>query len=223
MGAGQVSSDEERTTDRSTTDQAYATLRAAIVDLRVQPGEFLQESALARRLGMSRTPVREALRRLQGEGLVAPAPLKGVRVVEPTVENVDNASLALEVLEGLASRLAAHRRSAEGMTDLEAGCSAMRAAFGAGDLDAWVTADGRPAHGALVDAIVAGDGSRAEAPTRDLFAGARADNVRLLRHRVGALRQRFKRGATGKEGWTGGDAPNGSTWQPLPKRDGCSR
>lgn len=89
---------------------AYAKIRAAIISLEFQPGEALQETALARRLGASRTPVREALRRLQGEGLIEVAPSKGMIVAQVSVQDVENAYFVIEALEGVSARLAAERR-----------------------------------------------------------------------------------------------------------------
>ena len=59
----------------SLTDQAYSRLEELIVTLRLAPGAVLSEGALAERLGFGRTPIREALRRLARDGLVAIPPL----------------------------------------------------------------------------------------------------------------------------------------------------
>lgn len=64
------------------TGQAYRLLEEQIVTLRIVPGEVLSEYALAEQLGLGRTPIREALQRLAGEGLVAILPRKGILVTQ---------------------------------------------------------------------------------------------------------------------------------------------
>ncbi len=92
-------------------DQAYAALEERIVTLRLKPGDFLSEYALAAQLGLGRTPIREALQRLVREGLVSVLPRRGILVstTEPAQQ-----LLVLEVrreLERLLSRRAAERAS----------------------------------------------------------------------------------------------------------------
>ena len=64
------------------TEQAYRQLEEQIVTLRLKPGEFLSEYALAEGLAIGRTPIREALQRLAHEGLVTILPRKGILVSE---------------------------------------------------------------------------------------------------------------------------------------------
>jgi DNA-binding GntR family transcriptional regulator len=119
---------------------AYEKIRAAIISLEFQPGEALQETALARRLGASRTPVREALRRLQGEGLIEVAPSKGMIVAQVSVQDVENAYFVIEALEGVSARLAAERRDsadAEALRDVMARFTAAEPLV----LDEWITVD----------------------------------------------------------------------------------
>lgn len=123
------------------TAQAYRAIREAIVTLRFQPGQLLQESGLAREMGMSRTPVREALRRLQGEGLVEASPPRGVTVVALSIHDVENAYLVIEALEGLACRLAADRLTDDGSVRLRILLDRLTAASDSGDLDAWAAVD----------------------------------------------------------------------------------
>jgi DNA-binding GntR family transcriptional regulator len=61
-------------------DQVYQELKQAIVDLRLEPGQPLREATLSAQLGVSKTPVREALVRLQEEGLVTIEPYRGATV-----------------------------------------------------------------------------------------------------------------------------------------------
>jgi DNA-binding GntR family transcriptional regulator len=90
-------------------EQVYLGLRQAIADGRIVAGERLREIDLAARYGVSRTPVREALKKLQAEGLVTDVPGRGLAVTKPTPEEIMDAYLMREVLEGLAARLAAER------------------------------------------------------------------------------------------------------------------
>jgi len=95
------------------TEQAYRQLEEQIVTLRLEPGEFLSEYALAASLQIGRTPIREALQRLAREGLVTILPRKGILVSETDPRRQ---LLVLEVrreLERLLSRLGAQRASEE--------------------------------------------------------------------------------------------------------------
>src|SRR5262245_16860805 len=95
------------------TERAYRELEEQIVTLRLKPGEFLSEYALASSLRIGRTPIREALQRLGREGLVTILPRKGILVAETDPRRQ---LLVLEVrreLERLLSRLGAQRASEE--------------------------------------------------------------------------------------------------------------
>jgi DNA-binding GntR family transcriptional regulator len=121
--------------------QAYHQIRAAILDLTYEPGQQLLEANLARQLGVSRTPVREAIRRLQSEGLVETSPSRGVVVAQVSIDDVQHAYQVLEVLEGLSSRLAAGRLTDEAATTLRDILARMRLAADADDVDRWSEAD----------------------------------------------------------------------------------
>jgi len=88
---------------------AVERLRDAILDGRYRPGEKLRQNKVAEELGLSPTPVREALRRLQAEGLVTHSPRRGVRVSRVGIEEITEIYRVLAVLEGLAARLVAER------------------------------------------------------------------------------------------------------------------
>jgi DNA-binding GntR family transcriptional regulator len=90
-------------------ERVYVGLKQAIVDGRIKAGERLREIDLAARYGVSRTPVREALKKLEAEGLVVDVPGRGLAVTEPSPLEIMDAYLMREVLEGLAARLAAER------------------------------------------------------------------------------------------------------------------
>jgi DNA-binding GntR family transcriptional regulator len=95
------------------TERAYRELEEQVVTLRLKPGEFISEYALAETLGIGRTPIREALQRLAREGLVTILPRKGIMVSETDPRKQ---LLVLEVrreLERLLARLGALRASEE--------------------------------------------------------------------------------------------------------------
>jgi DNA-binding GntR family transcriptional regulator len=94
------------------TDRAYGELRQAILRLPIYDDDVdlrLDERALAAELGISRTPVREALLRLEHEGIVRTVPRRGVYVIRKTKEEIREVILASAALESLAARLAVER------------------------------------------------------------------------------------------------------------------
>lgn len=91
-------------------EEIYRTLRRLILAGELPRDEHLVERRLAQQLNVSRTPVREALRKLEAEGLVRRAPYRGLVVTSLTVEDVEEIYRLREVLEGLAANLAAGRR-----------------------------------------------------------------------------------------------------------------
>lgn len=97
----------------SLTDQAYRALEENIVTLALAPGQVLSENALARSLGIGRTPVREALQRLAREGLVVVLPRRGVMVSEIDVRKQLELLRVRRVLESLMADLCARRASAD--------------------------------------------------------------------------------------------------------------
>jgi DNA-binding GntR family transcriptional regulator len=97
-------------------------IREAIVDGRLEPGRRLKEEELARELGISRTPVREALLMLQAEGLVDAIPNRGSLVRVHTPEDLDDLYQLRALLEGYAARRAATRITEEQLEELRASC-----------------------------------------------------------------------------------------------------
>lgn len=89
------------------TDRVYSNIKEAILDLRLKPGSPLVEDELARQLGTSKTPVRDALLTLERDGLVVKIPYKGTYVSEVSVRDATEIFALRAVLEGLAARLAA--------------------------------------------------------------------------------------------------------------------
>ena len=92
-------------------EAAYRHLRAAIQDGRLPPGTRLRETDLAQQVGLSRTPIREALGRLAADGLVVHDAQRGVVVAELDYAMVTELYAMREVLEGTAGRLAAQHAS----------------------------------------------------------------------------------------------------------------
>lgn len=99
--------DEDRR--MSLQETAYARLRSDIIDGRIAPGASLQEEDLSRNLGVSRTPLREAIRRLAEEGLVTVLPYRGARVLDLKAEQLVELFEVREAIEGMGARLAAER------------------------------------------------------------------------------------------------------------------
>ncbi|MGP3637465.1 GntR family transcriptional regulator [Streptomyces sp. 24-1644] len=101
------------TQDKLVRDKVVDALRRAIVDGALLPGRRLTERELTELTGVSRTSVREALRRLQAEGLVEESPSRGLRVSVPTREEVEQIYEIRAELEPLAVRLFVERASRE--------------------------------------------------------------------------------------------------------------
>ncbi|GAA5188799.1 GntR family transcriptional regulator [Arthrobacter gyeryongensis] len=91
------------------SERAYAALREDIIEWRLAPGTVLAEVEQSERLGVSRTPVREALGRLSAEGLTRAAGGRGVVVTDISLEDIDELFELRETLEGKAAALAAVR------------------------------------------------------------------------------------------------------------------
>ena len=134
---------------RSLTDQAYEIIKEAIISLELEPGEKLKESTLAEELGISKTPVREALTRLQHEGLVNVLPFRGASVAEIDDRDMEEIFELRELLEGTAVKRAAISFSLEDSQEGEALLEEMRAAYKAGDIKSYAQPS-RDFHGLLI-------------------------------------------------------------------------
>lgn len=101
----------------TSSEFVYLQLRARIVNKQLKPGERLPEVRISNEMGVSRTPVREALRKLASEGLVRVIPNSGARVTAPSILEVEGAYNVREHLEALSVQLACRngieRRTAE--------------------------------------------------------------------------------------------------------------
>ncbi|MFB2579826.1 GntR family transcriptional regulator [Herbiconiux sp. P15] len=102
------------------SDTAYAALRGEIISWQLAPGAVLAEVELSQRLGLSRTPVREALARLVADGLVAPFGGRGLVVSDVSAENVSELFELRQALEAKAAALAAERRDPQPFLALQA-------------------------------------------------------------------------------------------------------
>lgn len=144
---GHTVTDGERS---SNTLRAYAEIRRRILNNEMPPGSRYLEQELAEALGMSRTPVREALIRLTEERLVDVRPRHGARVLPVSIEDVRQIYELLADLEALAAQRAAERRCSDAaLARLEAEMAQMEAATARGDMLGWIQADDR-FHRALV-------------------------------------------------------------------------
>lgn len=115
MDQAEPDNDNEST---SLSDSLFEQLSEAIVTGEFAAGSKLSEPRLAKRYGVSRGPLREAIRRLEGRKLVTRLPRQGVRVIVPTSAMAAELFRIREVLEGLAAREAARNATAEEITEL---------------------------------------------------------------------------------------------------------
>ncbi|WP_427017120.1 GntR family transcriptional regulator [Pseudarthrobacter sp. P1] len=100
------------------SDKAYAALRSDIIEWRLPPGTVLAEVELSERLGVSRTPIREALARLNAEGLAEPQKGRGVVVTDISMDHVRELFELRSALECRAAELACERGDREVFLDL---------------------------------------------------------------------------------------------------------
>ena len=99
-------------------DVVFNTLRKAILKGELKPGERLMEIALAERLGVSRTPVREAMRKLELEGLVVMIPRRGAQVANITEKDLNDVLEVRIALENLSIENACTRMTEEQLSQL---------------------------------------------------------------------------------------------------------
>lgn len=100
-------------------DVVFKTLRQAILRGELKPGERLMEIRLANKLGVSRTPIREAIRKLELEGLVVMVPRKGAEVADITEKSLRDVLEVRKALEELSVKLACDRITEEQIEELE--------------------------------------------------------------------------------------------------------
>ena len=103
----------------SLADRAYHAIREMIVSLELRPGAVVDEPRLMERLGIGRTPTREALRRLAQEGLVEVYPRRGMFVTRVEIRDLASLTEVRSILESHAARLAAERATADDQAALD--------------------------------------------------------------------------------------------------------
>ena len=114
-------------------DVVFKTLRQAILKGELEPGERLMEIQLAERLGVSRTPIREAIRKLELEGLVLMIPRRGAEVAKISEKNLRDVLEVRRSLEERASGVAGQRIQEEELETLREAQKEFAAAIAAGD------------------------------------------------------------------------------------------
>ena len=104
-------------------EQAYQYILEAIQQQSLKPGDRLREADLAELIGLSRTPIREALSRLEAEGLIVNDSVRGMMVTELDYSMTSELYIVRELLEGAAARLAAQHASEVELTILQEVCA----------------------------------------------------------------------------------------------------
>lgn len=122
-------------------DVVFNTLRQAILKGELAPGERLMEIQLAERLGVSRTPIREAIRKLELEGLVLMIPRKGAEVAKISEKSLRDVLEVRRSLEELAIELACQRMTEDEVKQLEEAQAFFREAVNKGDAMAIAESD----------------------------------------------------------------------------------
>lgn len=136
-------------------DVVFNTLRRAILTGELKPGERLMEIHLANRLGVSRTPIREAIRKLELEGLVTMIPRRGAEVAQITEKSLQDVLEVRRALDALCAELACDRITNEGKAALGRACDQFEKATKTGDVVTIAEADV-----ALHDIIVQATGNQ---------------------------------------------------------------
>lgn len=153
---GEPQPHRDRLEEGSQRSRAYTEIRRRILENELRPGVQMLETEVADLLGMSRTPVREALIKLAEEGLVEVRPRHGMRVKPVSAEDMREIYDVLTSLEATAAALAARRLlSGEELAGLDAAVADMDEALESGDLKRWAEADQR-----FHDLLVLGSGNR---------------------------------------------------------------
>ena len=115
-------------------DVVFYTLRQAILKGELEPGERLMEMQLAEQLGVSRTPIREAIRKLELEGLVLMIPRRGAIVAKITEKDLKDVLEVRASLERLSTKLACERMEEETIEELREAQEAFKAALRGDDI-----------------------------------------------------------------------------------------
>lgn len=116
----QKSEDSDESAALPLTQQVAARIRDMIIQDQLLPGEWIREQAIADKLSVSRTPLREALKLLELEGLIQLLPNRGAVVTELTIEEVKEKLEVLAVLESLAGKLACRNATDSELAEIRA-------------------------------------------------------------------------------------------------------
>lgn len=122
-------------------DVVFNTLRQAILTGELKPGERLMEIHLADKLGVSRTPIREAIRKLELEGLVTMIPRKGAEVARITEKSMNDVLEVRRAMDALCAELACERITDEETAQLRQACVAFETAVKTRDVKKIAQAD----------------------------------------------------------------------------------
>jgi DNA-binding GntR family transcriptional regulator len=125
----------------TSVDRVYAFVKHGIMEFSLKPGENISDIAIAKRIGISRTPVREALRQLELEGLVLHTPHRGWMVRALQREDVENIFEIKECLEAMLVRQATKKLTPHDKAVLAKAMAKMEAATNHKDRQAWLAAD----------------------------------------------------------------------------------
>lgn len=136
-------------------DVVFNTLRQAILTGELKPGERLMEIHLANRLGVSRTPIREAIRKLELEGLVTMIPRRGAEVAQITEKSMNDVLEVRRAMDALCAELACERITDEELQALKVACDAFEQTVRTRDVKVIAQADV-----ALHDIIVKATGNQ---------------------------------------------------------------
>ena len=115
-------------------DVVFNTLREAILKGELKPGERLMELQLASKLGVSRTPIREAIRMLEQEGLAVTMPRKGAEVAKMTLKDMEDVLEVREALDELAAKIACKKISDEQLAKLKTIKNEFKRSMDSGDV-----------------------------------------------------------------------------------------
>ncbi len=166
----------------SLAQNAYRQLKKEILENQMPPGTQAAETEIATRLGMSRTPVHEALRQLQSEGLIELIPRRGARVLPIAAKDIREIYQLLTALDPLAAAdVASAKPDKAALEPLASAVRDMERALEDDDLDAWAHADDR-FHRALVNQ---GSNSRLKGIVNTLFDQAHRAQIATIGLREG--------------------------------------
>ncbi|MQA92244.1 MAG: FCD domain-containing protein [Gemmatimonas sp.] len=130
-------------TTQTLSDQVYTAIRKRILDGEIGPGQFVREHELSEAMGVSRTPVREALGRLASEGFLERIPHRGFRVPQEALSRVIECYPVVSALELLAARLAFPQVTQKDLEELRRINAALREATEKGEVDAAIDLDNK--------------------------------------------------------------------------------